>query len=240
MAEFIFYDCYLQTFARNVYKLLGSCRYDLLECFRGNVPVLMAGYLNAKHKDWNSRVNSCRGELLQEYVSTNSCIVYGPTTHITAPFNSSNLPDVLDIVVVKDFVLPVNLTVCNALNSDHLPILVDPPCRASFQVPPDLPTETSRLGSLPGPLGCKTPWGNPGRNPTEDIDARLETLTKAIQDTLRVAAPRHRPDEDGSRLVPPFILAKICEKNWLRRTWLVTRDPATKLRINQLQRQISL
>ena len=211
---------------------------DLSECFRGNIPVLMAGDLNAKHKDWNSRVNSRRGELLREYVSTNSCIVHGPTTHTTAPFNSANLPDVLDIVVVKDFVLPVNLTVCHALSSDHLPVLVDTPCRASFQVPPDLPNlkrvdwahfQDHLAAGLPGETRVET---------MEDIDASLETLTKAIQDALRVAAPKRRPDEDRSRPVPPFILVKIREKNWLRRTWLVTRDPATKLRINQLQRQI--
>ena len=64
----------------------------------------------------------------------------------------------------------------------------------------------------------------------EDVDASLETLTNAIQDALRVAAP----DEDRSHPVPPFILAKIREKKWPRRTWLVARDPA----INQLQRQI--
>ena len=72
----------------------------------------------------------------------------------------------------------------------------------------------------------------------EDIDATLETLTKVIQDPLLVAAPMHRPDEDRSRPVLLLILTKIREKNWLGRTWLVTRDPATKLRINQLQRQI--
>ena len=31
-----------------------------------------------------------------------------------------------------------------------------------------------------------------------DIDAGLEILTKAIQDALRVAAPKRRPDEDRS------------------------------------------
>ena len=84
---------------------------DLSECFRESISVLMAEDLKAKHKDW--------GDLLREYVSTNSCIVYGPTTHSTAPFNSTNLPDVPDIVVVKDFVLPVPLTVCHALSSNH-------------------------------------------------------------------------------------------------------------------------
>ena len=33
---------------------------DLLECISGRKPVLLAGDLNAKHKDWNSRHNSPR------------------------------------------------------------------------------------------------------------------------------------------------------------------------------------
>ena len=36
---------------------------DLLECIGGGTPVLLAGDLNAKHKDWNSRLNSPRGVL---------------------------------------------------------------------------------------------------------------------------------------------------------------------------------
>ena len=43
---------------------------DLSECFRGNILVLMAGDLNAKHSGWDSRANSRSGELLREYVST--------------------------------------------------------------------------------------------------------------------------------------------------------------------------
>ena len=96
--------------------------------------------------------------------------------------------------------------------------------------------ETSRLGSLPGPLADEL-LGETRLETMEDIDVSHETLTRAIQDSRRVAAPERRPDEDRSRPVPPYILAKILEKNWLRRTWLVTRDYATKLRINHLQRQ---
>ena len=101
--------------------------------------VLMARDFNAEHKDCNSRVNSRRGELLREYVFTNFCIIYGPTTNTTGSFNSASLPTVHDIVVVKYFVLPVTVTVCHAHSSDHLPVLVDTLCCASFQVPPDLP-----------------------------------------------------------------------------------------------------
>jgi hypothetical protein len=60
-------------------------------------------------------------------------LIYGPDSPTTAPYTHNATPDVLDIVVVKDFVLPVYLTVCSALSSDHLPILKDTTCRSSFQ-----------------------------------------------------------------------------------------------------------
>jgi hypothetical protein len=83
----------------------------------------MAGDLNAKHKDWNSRLTTARGLLLRDYADRNSCLIYGPDSPTTAPYTHNATPDVPDIVV-KDFVLPVHLTVCAALSSDHLRILI--------------------------------------------------------------------------------------------------------------------
>jgi hypothetical protein len=40
---------------------------DLTACFGGELPVLMAGDLNAKHIDWNSRMTTRRGKLLRDY-----------------------------------------------------------------------------------------------------------------------------------------------------------------------------
>ena len=171
---------------------------DMSECFRGSLPVLMAGDPNAKHNDWNSRVKSRKAELLREYVSTNSCIVYGPTTQTTAPFSSANQADVLDTVIVKEFVLPVT-DFFDALSSDHLPVLVDNPCRASFNVPPHLPNlKRVDWANLQDHLATGLPGGTRVET-MEDIDASLETLTKANQNALRVALPKRRPDEDRSR-----------------------------------------
>ena len=64
---------------------------------------------------------------MRDLASMNSCIAYGPDSPTTIT------PDVLDMVIVKDFVLPVNLTVCSALSSDHFPVTVDTWGRSSFQ-----------------------------------------------------------------------------------------------------------
>jgi hypothetical protein len=51
---------------------------DLTACFGGGSPVLMAGDLNAKHVDWNSRLTTKRGKLLRDYADENSCLFLSP------------------------------------------------------------------------------------------------------------------------------------------------------------------
>jgi hypothetical protein len=78
----------------------------------------MAGDLNAKHVDWNSRLTTRRGKLLRDYADGNSCLIFGPDTPTTNPYNPSATPDILDIAVTKDLPFPVYLTSCSALSSD--------------------------------------------------------------------------------------------------------------------------
>jgi hypothetical protein len=78
--------------------------------------VLLPGCLYAIKKDWFSRLNSPRGVTLKELVSTNACIVHRPDSHTTILSYPTVIPDVLDIIVVKEFVLLANLAVCSALS----------------------------------------------------------------------------------------------------------------------------
>jgi hypothetical protein len=94
-----------------------SMESDLTECLSGGIPVLMAGDLNAEHKDWNSRLTTVSGSLLRDYADRNSCLIYGPDSRTTASYKHSATPDVLHIPVHKVFVLPVHLT---AQHSDHI------------------------------------------------------------------------------------------------------------------------
>jgi len=117
-------------------SLIGA---DLTACFGGGLPVLLAGDLNAKHVDSNSRLNTRRGKLLRDYVDEKSCQIFGPDAPATNSYRSNATPDVLDIAMVKKFPFPVYMTSCSALSSDHLPILIDTTCRSTFQHPPDHP-----------------------------------------------------------------------------------------------------
>ena len=85
----------------------------------GGLRVLMAGDLNAKHVDWNSRLTIVRGKLLGDYADRHSCLIHGPDSPTTVPYNPSA------IAVTKNLPTPVHLTACSALSSDHLSIMID-------------------------------------------------------------------------------------------------------------------
>jgi hypothetical protein len=112
----------------------------------------MAGDLNAKHVEWNSRLITKRGRPLRDYADKNSCLTYGPNTPTTVPYNPSATPDVIDIAITKDLDYQVYLTTCSTLCSDHFPILIYTQCRSSFFNPPDCPDFR-----LTGP-NSRPPW----------------------------------------------------------------------------------
>jgi hypothetical protein len=125
-----FLTAYLSPFR----PLIGT---DLCACFGGGMPVLMAGDLNAKHVVWNSRLFTRRRKLLRDYADGNSCLIFGLDTPTTKPYNPSATPDVLEKAITKILKSPVYLTLCFALSSYHLLVLIDNMCRSSFQHPQD-------------------------------------------------------------------------------------------------------
>ena len=89
----------------------------------------MADDLNDKYVDWNSRLTTKQGKLLRAYADENSCLIFGPVSPTTNPYNPSVIPDVLVIVITKNLSIPVYLTLCSSLSSDHLPVIIDTTCR---------------------------------------------------------------------------------------------------------------
>jgi hypothetical protein len=199
----------------------------------------MAGDLNAKHKDWNSRLTTARRSLQRYYADRNSCLIYGPDSPTTASYTHNATPEVLDIDVVKDFVLPVHLTVCAALSSDHLHILTDSSWRSSFHNLPHRPDFTRmEWAEFQACLEHRRP-GNPAVVDEEAIDKCLEELTSAIHEATAASAPRRRPRADPRPPLPASIRDEIRLKTRLRRHWQITRDPALKVQINRLQRSVT-
>jgi hypothetical protein len=177
---------------------------DLTECLSGEFPILMAGDLNAKHKDWNFRLIRARCSFLRDCSNRHSCLIYVPDSPTTAPHTQCD-PNILDFVVVKDFISPVHLTVCFALTSDHLPVLIDTTRRSSFQNQLDRP-DFKRVdwAAFKACLEDRLPR-SPATNDEEAIDKCVRELTSAIEEDAAASAPKRRPRADPR---PPSLQEK--------------------------------
>jgi hypothetical protein len=183
----------------------------------------MAGDLNGKHVEWNWRLITKRGRHLRDYANDHSCLIYGPETPTTIPYNSSAIPYVLDIVITENLVIAVYLTTCSALSSNLLPVLIDTRCRSSFLNHPDRPDfrrtdwvkfQACLEDSLPSPRNCVAGWKS----------TCVEEESNAITEALAASAPRRRPHDNPRPSIPARIQDDIRLKNRLRRQWQITRD----------------
>jgi hypothetical protein len=105
-------------------------------------------------------------------------------------------------VVVKNFVLPVHLTVCSVLSSDHLPILIDITCRSSFQILPDRPDFTRMdWATFQACLDDRLP-ANTVVNDEVAIDKCGEERTSATQVDTAASASKRQPRTDPRPPVP--------------------------------------
>jgi hypothetical protein len=156
----------------------------------------------------NSRLGTKRGRLLRNYTDKNSCLNYGPETNTTTPYNPSATPDVLDIIIMKDLVTPVYLTMCSALSSDYLHILINTRCRSSFLSKPDcqdLRTEWSKFQAC---LEARLPT-NPDFPNEAAIDACVKELSSAFSKTLADSTPKCRSRDEPRPPIPTCIQEEI-------------------------------
>jgi len=199
----------------------------------------MAGDLNAKHVDWNLQLNTRRGKLLNDYANENSCLIVGPDSPTTNPYNPSVTPDVLDIVITKNLSFPVYLTSCSVLSSDHLPVLIDTSCCSSFHHPPDRPDfRRTDWANFQTQLKELIPFDLELHNEMAS-DRCVENFSGAILKAVVVSTPKHHPRDDPQPLIPAGIQDMIRLKSQLRRQWQITRDPALKFEVNRLQRSVT-
>jgi len=206
---------------------------DLTACFGGELPVLIAGDLNAKHVDWKSRLNTRRAKLLRDYGDENSCLIFGPDSPTTNPHNPLVTPDVLDIVITKNLSFLLYLISCSALSSDHLPVLIDTAFRSSFHHPPDRPDWTNFQTQLEELI----PFYSELHEMV--ISTCVENFSNAVLKALAASTPKRRPRDYPRPPITAGILEEIRLKNRLRRQWQLTRDPALKAEVNRLQGSVT-
>jgi len=170
----------------------------------------MAGDLNAKHVDWNSRLKTRRGKFLREYADGNSCLIFGPDSPTANPYNPLLTIDVLDIVITKNLSFPVYLTSCSALSSEHLPVLIDTSCRSSFLNPPDRPDfRCTDWASFQTQLEELIPSDSELQKEMA-IDKYVENFSGAVLKTLAASTPKRRPRDNPRPPIPAGIQEEIC------------------------------
>jgi hypothetical protein len=123
----------------------------------------------------------------------------------------------------------VHLTVCPALSSDHLLILIYTTCGTFFQKILDHPrfTRMDWLACLEDRL-----LENSVVNDDEIIDKCMDEMTSAIQQALVASATKRLPRSNPRTPLPTSIQDETRQK----RQW---RNPALKAHVNRFQRLLS-
>jgi hypothetical protein len=172
----------------------------------------MVGDLNAKHVDWNSRLTTTRRKLLRDYASGNSCLIYGLDSPTTLPYNSSAIPNVLDIVITKDLIFPVYLTAFSAPSSDHLSVLIDTTCRSSFRTLPARP-DYRRTDWVKVQASLEESLPSTALLPNDvEIDTCVDEMSSEILEGLAASTPKSRPRDD-----PPPQYRHVFRRKYARR-----------------------
>jgi hypothetical protein len=182
---------------------------DLTACFGKGLPVLMAGDLNAKHVEWNSRMTTRRRKLLRDYATGNTCLIFWPHTPTTNPYSPFVTPDILDIVLTQNLSIPVYLASCSALSLDHLMVLIDTACRCSFLHPPDRSDfRRTDWANFQSHLEDQIPF-DPALHNGMAIDTCVENFSGAVLKALEASIPKRRPRDDPRPPIPVGIQDEI-------------------------------
>ena len=98
--------------------------------------------------------------------------------------------------------LPVYLTSCTALISDHLPVLIDTSCRSSFLNQPDRPDfRRTDWASFQTQLEELIPFHSELHNEMA-IDTCVENFYGAVLKALAASTPKRRPRDDPRPPIP--------------------------------------
>jgi len=168
----------------------------------------MAGDLNAKHVDWNSRLSTKRENLLRAYADENSCLIFGPESPTTYPYNPSATTEVLDIVINKNLQIPEYLISCPKLSSVHLPVIIDTTFRYAFHRPPDRPDfRRTDCSNFQTHLEGLVPFDSELHEMA--IDTCIENFSGAVLKALEATTPKCRPRDDPRPSIPACIQEEI-------------------------------
>ena len=200
--------------------------------------MIIAGDLNAKHGNWNCRVTNNNGQkLINYYYNTQQnfeIIAPWETTHYP---DTGATPDILDIALVKNLTFQIEIKVLNNLSSDHLPVELKFSGKLKMAE-----TRTVWLykfahweqfrndvdKNLPS---CKL-------ETSQEIDSGVETLTRVIQEAMKLNIPKRKIREHKPQL-PERIKSLFRQRNEARKKWQRNHTNLShKREMNRLREEI--
>lgn len=214
---------------------------DLDKLFFDHGASLLVGDLNCKHTSWNCRVSNPNGNRLFNYVSANNVTVSSPTEPTFYPRQNNLQPDILDIIVNKNFTKPIYHHALPELDSDHVPVLI------GFFTQPEMTSKCENL--ITGPVA----WDHftitldsslqDVRPLTSiyEIDAAVLHFTNTVQKSICSSVIKPFPKKSLAFLTPPTRIQNLIKlKHRTRRLWQRNRTPFLKRQLNQLTRQVKV
>jgi hypothetical protein len=214
----------------------GSTRTPVLAQYRGDIRRLTAdrssyivcGDLNSRHRLWGCIRANGAGKVLFEENCTGGFIINHPHASTYYPENSAATPSTLDIMLTNGLCNISNLTVHNALSSDHRPVTFEIDSNGIEFISEQLVSCYRRAdwvrfqNFLNGNvvLNNSSPeLLNPG-----DIDHMVSFITEKIQEAIDLSVPKVHPMV-FRYILPERIRLLIRLRNARRRQWQRTRSP---------------
>lgn len=194
---------------------------------------IIIGDFNSKHISWNNNRNNRNGNILRNFIDqTNNEIAYPDNNYTHFPSNN-NTPSTIDIALIKNINLQ-EMTVINALDSDHLPVIATLCLKTTKHDPITIAkTDWDKFRSslnnhiIDNNIHTKT-----------DINSSIKKLTDNINTAFNVSTKQNTISKHSIKL-PDNIKTIINTKNRLRRLFQRTGLQNIKQQINQLTREIN-
>lgn len=197
---------------------------------------ILAGDLNSKNTDWNSRITTKRGRKLARHAEENNYEILGPTEHTFFPHNSDHQSDVLDIVLKRSNSHILNLNTFPEFNSDHEPVImeVDTNIQRTLLSPRTLlmtnwPLFRFKMNKvLPEQIQIKS---------KAELDEEITTLTNTIV-AAKKEATSYFPIDENNKFVIPELETLLKYKRQIRRRYVRYRNPEDKTELNFLTKKV--
>jgi retron-type reverse transcriptase len=207
---------------------------DITEILDTGTSVIAAGDFNAKHQAWGSRVANRNGRILYELADAIDLLVEAPPEP-TYYSPLGHRADTLDIALLKNVPLQTRLHVVNALDSDHLPVLMhigdeanDENLNTQVQIT-NWPLFAEILETDFGPI--------PRIKSVEDLENAAGVFEEKIT-TAMTNSTRNRVEPRQKEILPQWIIDLIRTKNRARRHAFRTGAAVDRTEANRLGNEV--